>query len=298
MLRAATSHKRKVAGDLEPADLCGDESTELEFFGDGPAGDESDAEPSFDRGFDGLGGIEIHYRLEAFEFETAFLECGFDDAARAGALFAHEETAGENLLRREMLGVGIWRRDEDEFVAHEGLDVNSALAGRAFDESDGDFAIEQKFDDFFGVAAVERELHAGMLVEEGTDETRKNVLGDRGGDAESEIAGGLAVIGGQLLFGFSGQRRDLFGVAEEGRSLRGEGDAIRGAIEETNSEIVLEGLDLERDGRLGQKQMLGGFAEVEMLGYGAENFEAEILQLSHGDDYLLKRIWRRRKSPL
>ena len=121
-----------------------------------------------------------------------------------------------------MRGAGIWRRDQDEFVAHEGLDVNSALAGRAFDESDGDFAVEQKFDDFFGVAAVQRELYAGMLVEKGTDQARKNVLGDRGGDAESEVARELPVVGTQLLFGFGGQGRNLFGVTEESRSLRGE----------------------------------------------------------------------------
>ena len=226
--------------------------------------------------------------LKALSLKPAFLESGFDDAARAGALFAHEETAGENLLRREMRGSGIWRRDQDEFVTHEGLDVNSALAGRAFDESDGDFAIEQKFDDFFGVAAVQRELDAGMLVEEGTDETRKNVLGDRGGDTEGEVAGELPVVGCQLLFGFGGQGRKFFGVTEESRSLRGERDAVGGTIEEAGSEIVLEGLDLEGDRRLRQEQMLGGFTEAEMLGYGAENFEAEILQLSHGDDYLLK----------
>jgi len=185
--------------------------------------------------------------------------------------------------------VGIWRRDQDEFVAHEGLDVNSALAGRAFDESDGDFAVEQKFDDFFGIAAVKRKLHAGMLVEESTYQARKNVLGDRGGDAESELAGEVAFIGGQLLFGLGGQGRDLLGVAEESRSLRGERDAVGGAIEEADSEVILEGFYLESNGRLREEQMLGGFAEVEMLGYGAENFEAEILQLSHGDDYLTKR---------
>ena len=39
-------------------------------------------------------------------------------------------------------------------------------------------------DDFVGVAAVERELDAGMLVEEGSEQAWENILRDGGRDAE------------------------------------------------------------------------------------------------------------------
>jgi hypothetical protein len=32
--------------------------------------------------------------------------------------------------------------------------------------------------------------------------------------------------------------------------------------------------------------MFGGLAEIQVLGHGTENLEAEIFQLGHGDDYL------------
>ena len=62
----------------------------------------------------------------------------------------------------------------------------------------------------------------------------------------------------------------------------GEGDAIAGAIEKANAEIVFEGLDLKRDGGLGEEKMFRGLAKVQMFGDGAENLEAEVFQLGHG----------------
>ena len=64
--------------------------------------------------------------------------------------------------------------------------------------------------------------------------------------------------------------------------MRREGDAIAGAIEEANAEIVFEGFDLQRDGGLGEEKMFGGFAEIQMFGDGAKDFEAEVFELGHG----------------
>ncbi len=40
--------------------------------------------------------------------------------------------------------------------------------------------------------------------------------------------------------------------------------------------------------------MFGGLAEIQVLGHGAENLEAKIFQLGHGDDYLSFRELRGR----
>ena len=82
-LGAGASDEGKVASDFEAAHLSDFERAEFEFFRDGPARNESDAESGFDGGFDGFGGIEVHYGFEGLEFESGFFERGFDDMARA-----------------------------------------------------------------------------------------------------------------------------------------------------------------------------------------------------------------------
>ena len=60
------------------------------------------------------------------------------------------------------------------------------------------------------------------------------------------------------------------------------GDAIAGAVEETNAEVVFQRSDLERNSRLGEKKMFGGLAKIQMFGNRAKYLETEILQLRHG----------------
>ena len=67
--------------------------------------------------------------------------------------------------------------------------------------------------------------------------------------------------------------------------MRSEEDAITGAIEEADAEIVFEGLDLKRDGGLSEEEMFRGLTKIQMFGNCAENLEAKILQLGHVDDY-------------
>jgi hypothetical protein len=54
-------------------------------------------------------------------------------------------------------------------------------------------------------------------------------------------------------------------------------------VEQAHSEIVFERFDLERNGGLGEEQMFGSLAEIQVFGDRAEDFEAEILQLRHGE---------------
>jgi len=67
-----------------------------------------------------------------------------------------------------------------------------------------------------------------------------------------------------------------------------EGDPVPRAVEKTHTQIGLQRFDLERDGGLSEKKVLGGFAKTELFGDRAENLQAEIFQLSHGEDYLWK----------
>jgi hypothetical protein len=63
--------------------------------------------------------------------------------------------------------------------------------------------------------------------------------------------------------------------------LRGKGDVIGGAIEETNAEIIFERFDLKRNGGLGQEKVFRRLAKIEMLSNRAKHLEAKVFQLGH-----------------
>jgi hypothetical protein len=63
--------------------------------------------------------------------------------------------------------------------------------------------------------------------------------------------------------------------------LRSEGDAIGGAVEKANTEVVLERFDLKRDCRLGEEKVFRRLAKIQMLFNGPKYFEAKGFQLGH-----------------
>ena len=122
-----------------------------------------------------------------------------------------------------------------------------------------------------------------MLVKEGSEQAGENILRDRSGDSEGQFSGDFAIFGAEFA-ARPGKRERRFSWRRRAGAdpCASEGDAIAGAIEEANAEIVFERLDLQRDGRLGEKKMFRGLAKIQMFGDGAKNLEAEIFQLRHG----------------
>ncbi len=72
------------------------------------------------------------------------------------------------------------RQNQDQFVLHEGFGAQAAVACWSFNEADGQLIVEKKMHDLVGVAAVEGELDAGMLVEKGSQQARENILRNGG----------------------------------------------------------------------------------------------------------------------
>jgi hypothetical protein len=101
-----------------------------------------------------------------------------------------------------------------------------------------------------------------MLIEEGSEETRENVLRNRGGNAKRQTSGDLAILSTKLLFRLRNECRYLPGIGEQKRSLRSEGDAIAGAIKKPDAEIVLQGFDLKGYGGLGKKKVFRCFTKI------------------------------------
>lgn len=106
-----------------------------------------------------------------------------------------------------------------------------AGAGGAFDEAEGDGAVEECADDVVGVAADEGEVDAGMEACEVAEETGENILGDGGAGAEGEMAGVGAGEGGDFLLGAGEEGVGLLGIAEKEFAGGGEEDAGAGAVE-------------------------------------------------------------------
>ena len=285
-LRPGAGHEGKMAGDLKAADFGNLERPKFQFLCNGPTRHKADPEPGFHGGLDGFGGIQIHHPPEGFEFVACLLQRCFDDVAGAGTLFSHEKTGVEQLPGRKVCGLGIGRRDQDEFIPHKGFGMDAAPASRAFDESDGNLGVEEQIYDLLCIAAVDRKLYARVLLEKRSDQTGQDILGNRCRHAERKLARELSVFRADLLLGGGGDGRDFIGVALKDCTVGGESDPVRRAIEKTYTQIVLQRLNLKRDGGLGEEKMLGGFAKTQLFGDGTENLQAEIFQLGHGEDYL------------
>ena len=138
--------------------------------------------------------------------------------------------------------------DQDQLVLHEGFGANTAVTRGAFDQADRDLVVKKEMHNFAGISAMERELHAGMFAEEGSEQPGRTycaMVVDTPSVNSPEI---LPSSGAKFLLGFGNQSCNFLGVNEKNGSLWSEGDAIAGAIEETNAKIVFERLDLKCDG--------------------------------------------------
>ncbi len=89
--RAEGADEVHIAADVEAFDGDDADGAEAQFFADSPLGDETGAQSGFDGGDDGDDGVEVHDDAEIAEAEAGVAKGKLDDAARAGAAFAHEE---------------------------------------------------------------------------------------------------------------------------------------------------------------------------------------------------------------
>jgi hypothetical protein len=284
-----------VAAHLEAFDGDDADGAEAQLFLDRPFGDEACAESGFDGGDDGDDGVEVHGDAEIAEAEAGAAEGEFDDTPRTGAALAHEErdfgegadgdggARGPQFRRRGLraprfLRPGITAADdENEAVFKEALTEDFAAGNGTFDEAEVDFLRSKRFDDVLGVGAGDGGFDARMLLEEGAEHARQNVLRDGHGRADAECAGGFAaqvVEGGTSLVG---QASTFARVAKEDGAGAGEADAAFAAVEESGAEFFFEGVNLLADRGLAEMQAFGGATEAGFFGDGAKDLQPEIL---------------------
>ncbi len=128
-----------------------------------------------------------------------------------------------------------------------------------------------------GIAGDRGQLCLRMLCKEGGEESWKQVLADGLRGRNGERTGGIAGGGGDGFQSLIGEGGELLRIGQKGAASGGEGDFTGGAVEESCAKLGFKGFDLLRDGGLGEQELFGREAEVEMLGGSAEDAEAEVL---------------------
>ena len=118
------------------------------------------------------------------------------------------------------------------------------------DETYGDLAVEQKPDNRVGIGAMDRKLEPWMLREKNGEEPRKHVLSNSRRNSKRKRSRQLNLVGGEFLHCFEGDPCKFLSVAQKDRTLLGERDFTRGAVEQAYAKVLLKRLDLERDSRL------------------------------------------------
>src|SRR5260370_42085329 len=102
-------------------------------------------------------------------------------------MFAHKKPGGHKTLARQAIRFESRWSNQDQLVLHEGLRTNPTVACWPFDEADSQFVLEKKVDDLVSVAAVERELEARILLQEGWEWTGDKGFRDRRRCSEIDV---------------------------------------------------------------------------------------------------------------
>jgi hypothetical protein len=106
------------------------------------------------------------------------------------------------------------------------------------------------------------------------EEKRHDDRGGAGGGAELKLSGELPfALARELVQQLLLEREQPLRAAIEPQAGLGRLDAASRAVEELRAEALLERAHLQRDGRLGDSEPLGGLREAAALDDGAERCE-------------------------
>ena len=144
------------------------------------------------------------------------------------------------------------------------------VTDRRAKEAGIEFVLPQAADLFDAGEVEEGELDLGELLLKAAEDIGEPWIGGGGDNAEAQSADetGFGLAG--ALFGIGGRVEDITRFGEEDAAGKGEFDLTRGALEQGNAEVFLQGTDLGAEGGLGDVKFLGGAAEIEFLGKGGE----------------------------
>ena len=227
---------------------------------------------------------ELQGRLDVLDVDLR-LDGDADALGKLGELAAHgvlravarvgqdERHARERLdrdRRRTRAGIG---RGVEDLLAHDRLDVESAVVDRQRDHPGLELARADGLDDLRGVQADDAHAHARMAAAELGDEVDPRVVARRaprpeGGRAAAQLAHGDHRVARRL-----GRVQRSLGVRTQRVARLGRLQPAADALEEPHAELRLEPAHLLRQRRLGQVELLGGRRERAVAKGGEEVLE-------------------------
>ena len=84
-------------------------------------------------------------------------------------MLPHKKPRGHKLVAGQTISLERWWRNQDQFVLHEGLGANAAVARWSFDEADSQLVIEKELHDLVSVARADRQLNMRILIKESSE---------------------------------------------------------------------------------------------------------------------------------
>ncbi len=166
-------------------------------------------------------------------------------------------------------------------VAQKGFGAHVAGSRRSFNESEGNFLIPDRVNNVFGIAAEQRGVNAGMFRAKLAEQTRQNVLRNRGGSAESEAAGMISGERSNFVLRTRHKLMHAPRVLKQHRTRSRQSGVRSGAVEELNAEFFFKCLDLQAYRRLRQVKLLGRLAKALLFRDRPEDNQTEVFKTCH-----------------
>src|SRR5205085_2217460 len=194
----------------------------------------------------------------------------------AGSLLHDDQRLGAELLERDgAAGEGMSRRaGEDDLVAEERLEHDSALAPGGADDPELELSPADEVDDRLRVVDREADRRRRIRRLELAEERREDRAARPRRGADLEPPGERALgAGGHLVHELPLEREQLLRAAVEGEPGLGRLHPPAGAVEEALPEPLLERTNLEAHRRLRDAEPLRRLREALPLDDGAEGRE-------------------------
>ena len=132
---------------------------------------------------------------------------------------------------------------------------------RPVDDRQVDVAPAQPFEDVAAHRFDDADAHAGIAGARLLDQRHRQDLADRAGQPEAHVSSGRRVLAAHAVGDLGELRQDGLGVAQQPLAGLGGQDAVGGAMQQGDAELVLHVADMLAERRLRDAQMLGRLRE-------------------------------------
>src|SRR5216117_2300873 len=242
-----------------------------------PLRDERDSDACAHALLDRLSRAHLADDTERRQLGVHLVERPLERFARARARLAHDEGLALDVGERHGAAVRprVPRRDDDdELVGHQLARAEGLRTGRGADDADLGESFLDPRGDLAARADAQADRDVRILALESSDQRGQHVLARDRGAADDQLAWHASLELVERLLRLALEREHAARVTEQEPARVGRRGAAAEPVEERDAELVLEGADVFGDGRLRQREGVGGAGEAPQLGHLREHLEA------------------------